>query len=657
MFRSSRASSKPPGRNSSSSSSKGRSAGQQLRLHKQTAPAQQGPAAAADSSDGGSSSSSSSRGGRAAAAADRKQRLDYFALVFSRPRSSLDGQYSSSEDSVALTGNLNTVRDASDAYSAYVERCGRLVHISRLFQQQQQDPPHQQQSQVTADGLQLAHDEFTSVGAAYREAAAACGRQMQLSPQAEEFKLDALLSITAGPQPPSSASSAGWESSGGEGSNQGSPRLQGDALVPRSAAATELQGFRSAQEQQQRQQQRQLRDAVRHKWGPRSWHVRRATLLVRRQMMLNKLSLLQGAAVQALRNARTFGRACVAAAPAAQPGYSGAEQQGCWLLPCPGPAQLLHAVFQLLLRRLADSGRILATPSASNDREVVLHLRLVQVAPVQQPLSGSLVPAADQLLQHVAPTVTACEENGLEVSRVLHDATVRYSGQRKRLKTLAGACSEGGGAQGTAGAGKRAWLSLGHAAVGSLEDGLPVASSAVRLLLWEVLSTAKPSACHWYKTAAAYHEHLQRKQSKGGKQGGSSAAAAAASAEATGAHVPESASAGLWSTLTSSLASDLLLVPPSIRDLVGNGWAAGAGRLQGPEEGYTSSSSSSASPAGVGARMLLVQYARAVRRQYAKVSGNTWCLLHISRMWHCYMQGDLNWMVLQSDSSSVPHLD
>jgi hypothetical protein len=96
--------------------------------------------------------------------------------------------------------------------------------------------------------------------------------------------------------------------------------------------------------------------------------------------------------------------------------------------------------------------------------------------------------------------------------------------------------------------------------------------------------------------------------------------------------VQDSSSAVLWSTLTSSLASDLLLVPPSIRDLMGNEWAAGAGRLPNGEGTGSSSSSSSGSSGGGGgggggsgggsgaaAKMLAVQHARAARRQFAQV--------------------------------------
>jgi hypothetical protein len=124
----------------------------------------------------------------------------------------------------------------------------------------------------------------------------------------------------------------------------------------------------------------------------------------------------------------------------------------------------------------------------------------------------------------------------------------------------------------------------------------------------------KPAACQWYETAAVHHQkqqQQQQQQQQGGKPQKGVGAPAAAPAS-----VPECTSPALWSTLTRSLASDLLLVPPSIRDLVGNGWAAGAGRLGGGGDGSSGASSSGSS---VAARMLAVQYARAARRQYAQV--------------------------------------
>jgi hypothetical protein len=135
---------------------------------------------------------------------------------------------------------------------------------------------------------------------------------------------------------------------------------------------------------------------------------------------------------------------------------------------------------------------------------------------------------------------------------------------------------------------------------------MPVEVAAMRYLLWDLFGQIKPAAAHWYVHGAKQQQQQQPKRK------GQHAADV----------VIDSTSAALWSTLTSSLASDLLLVPPSIRDLVGNAWAAGAGRLQAenhPHDGPSSSSSSGSAAAGAAAKMLAVQYARASRRQYAKV--------------------------------------
>jgi hypothetical protein len=132
------------------------------------------------------------------------------------------------------------------------------------------------------------------------------------------------------------------------------------------------------------------------------------------------------------------------------------------------------------------------------------------------------------------------------------------------------------------------------------------AGMSTRQLLWEVVKQLKPAACHWYEAGAGHHQQQLRQKLHSIAQ-----MDAPVSRSSDTASVPECTSPALWSTLTRSLASDLLLVPPSIRDLVGNGWAAGAGRLGGD---------SGSSVAGVAARMLAVQYARAATRQYEQVS-------------------------------------
>jgi hypothetical protein len=168
--------------------------------------------------------------------------------------------------------------------------------------------------------------------------------------------------------------------------------------------------------------------------------------------------------------------------------------------------------------------------------------------------------------------------------------------------------------------------------------------SSTRSLLWQLLSQGKPSAVQWFQHAVEQQQHRQQQQqqqqhgahsssasgssakapkatSKASSSASASASAsvrtrqeAGAAAVAAALAVPDSTSVQLWRVMGGSLASELLLVPPAFRDLLGNDWAAGAGRL-GPAD----SSSSSDGEASAAARLLVVQYARAARRQFVQV--------------------------------------
>jgi hypothetical protein len=212
------------------------------------------------------------------------------------------------------------------------------------------------------------------------------------------------------------------------------------------------------------------------------------------------------------------------------------------------------------------------------------------------------MPSAETLLQHLQPMEVGQQHDQQQVSQLLQAGLQRQLTDQQWLQQVLG-----GSASANHSAGRKS-EGVTFATVVQQSEQRQQQGATTRQLLWEVLKQLKPAACHWYEAGAAHH-HLQ--------QGGASAAPAS---------VPECTSPALWSTLTRSLASDLLLVPPSIRDLVGNGWAAGAGRLGAGGGG------SSSGVAGVAARMLAVQYARAARRQYAKVrvgaltaSSNTNC--------------------------------
>ena len=177
--------------------------------------------------------------------------------------------------------------------------------------------------------------------------------------------------------------------------------------------------------------------------------------------------------------------------------------------------------------------------------------------------------------------------------------------------SLQGSDSEAGGSvsfgSSSAGSGLGCWQEREQ------QEGRNVAVARTRQLLWEVMQQLKPAACHWYETGAAHH-HTQQQKQQSDKQQQQQEEAQQPGSPGEGASsepavaVPKCSSQVLWRAITCSLASDLLLVPPSIRDLMGNGWAAGAGRLGAGRD-----------VSSVGARMLLVQYARAARQQFAQV--------------------------------------
>ncbi|KAF8071336.1 abcC3 [Scenedesmus sp. PABB004] len=125
--------------------------------------------------------------------------------------------------------------------------------------------------------------------------------------------------------------------------------------------------------------------------------------------------------------------------------------------------------------------------------------------------------------------------------------------------------------------------------------------ASFRSLLWDVLCAVKPSAQRRYEAWAAASAAQEA-----GAAGGSDDAAPP---------VPHAALPELWHALGASVAHDLLLVPPAMRDLLSSGWAAGAGRLR---EGAPGGAGGDAGSDAAGARMLVVQLARAVRRRSAE---------------------------------------
>jgi hypothetical protein len=311
--------------------------------------------------------------------------------------------------------------------------------------------------------------------------------------------------------------------------------------------------------------------------------------------MLNRALALHQHAMQQLKQERQA-RAAVAAAAAAASIIGGPQQDQGRLLQGPG-------VLEAAAGSAAGGGRPQQRSSSSGADLLLLSLRVQD--PVESPSGGSLVPPAPDLLRHLTVDVSGTPMADQTVVRaLLQAATASSDKQQQALDALLGV-SRLTSQQDAEGMSVRAvWDQVE-------ED--EAAGVSTRQLLWEVLGQVKPSACQWYE-AATRHHHQQLLQQPEDLAPDQEPAAAT------------SVSPALWSTLTHSLASDLLLVPPSIRDMIGNGWAAGAGRLGPIGTGLDSSGSGSATAA----RMLAVQYARAARRQYAQVSQAD---LPLSRVW------------------------
>jgi hypothetical protein len=180
-------------------------------------------------------------------------------------------------------------------------------------------------------------------------------------------------------------------------------------------------------------------------------------------------------------------------------------------------------------------------------------------------------------------------------------------------------------------------------------------NDSYRQLLWDVLQALKPSVVPWYSALAKQQQQQQQQQSCVEDEGLNAAAADLCGdvATASSEHKPDgsdqSAAAAaapsiadqtlpeLWEAVCGSIACDVIVVPPAVRDLLGNGWAGGQGRLQQQQQqqqqqhnGHTNKSSSSSSrsrngdetaaAAAAAAHMMVVQYARALRSHNLKVS-------------------------------------
>jgi hypothetical protein len=385
-----------------------------------------------------------------------------------------------------------------------------------------------------------------------------------------------LESLPLGYMPPGSVSSgscSGHENEEADQQQHGSARGPAGEFSTQAAQGVDA-GVRTAQEQQVRQDEQQLRlAATKYRWGFRPWHVQRAVLLARRHTMLSRVSLLQAAALEAVLASNTVSASAVARLPATAAGVLDAWADG---LPCAAAAAA-------------------ADGSGSGRRSEAVLVRLQHSAAAVFPVGIHLGSAVSQLLRHVGCTgvpVPVPDRAGL-----LRAAAQKLAQQQQHLAAVL----EQGGQQQQHVENSTTQIVLDQAEVDRK------AGVSTRQLLWEVLKQLKPSACDWYERGAQHHTQQLR-----AKLHHTAGLEAPVSRSSEVAPVYNCTSPLLWSTLTCSLASDLLLVPPSIRDLVGNGWAGGAGRLGAGGDGGSS-------VAGVAARMLVVQYARAARRQYAQV--------------------------------------
>ena len=365
----------------------------------------------------------------------------------------------------------------------------------------------------------------------------------------------------------------------------------------------------NAQQQQDRSIRRQLREALGYRWGGnRPWHVQRIRTLVVRQRQLNQVTRLQEEPTAALARLQDMQQQGPGGFSAQGSSPRQSHQHG-----RPNPSQDAYdALVRAAAAALASCGDgSSSTPAAAVPSSLVegpgaallLHLR--QCAWPYQPCGLQQQGEDDRWSSRVA-FVTAHRVPGV-ISTPL---------QQIKLQSVALTRSQQGlqDLSGPDGVLFKELLPRLAAAQqhGQVEGGcgalLP--SVTTRQMLWEVLIWFKGSASPWYEAAAAAYQREHQTAST----------AASSGPDSSKAPVPECTSPALWCTLTRSLASDLLLVPPSIRDLVGNGWAAGAGMLGASGHGSSGGGSSSSSGvAGVAARMLVVQYARAARRQYVQV--------------------------------------
>jgi len=593
----------------------GSSQTQQLRLRQRKQPTQQGSSGrgpvAVDSS------SSQERG----AIKEHEARLCSEALFqSSHEQGVMDGTYSSLDDTAATR---NTDAAVQDAASKLQKLCGSVQELLELQLQcsdsscsDRASSLHQrvdQQADRLLNAANKCHAAFACPPT--RQWQAACGNSVQLQPLPQDSASDCC------------SNTATADSDCSEDAEQAGPA---PASGHHSLAAAH---FRSQQQDQERRQERQLRrlqrSAATYSWYSHSgqaplrpWQLQRSALLTRRQIMTNRVSILQhhaGLLLEACSLA--FKKAAATTALAATAGEpAGQLQQPQW--PHPGTDELCRVAKELL-------SCWQSSPSAEHQLTGLGLAMRVQIGfedTVTVPQKGLVVPNPSTLLQHLTCFLhSPPDPDKFRAAQQLQrcwQSLVRY---RQSLDQLLDEHSS-----------DLVMLQVADEQQREREQ----AHGTTRQLLWEVLQQMKPAACQWYEHGAQHYQQQQQHAPAERPTAASSSTApsSAADAKSAAASVPECCSVELWSSLAHSIASDVLLVPPGIRDMVGNGWAAGAGRLGDMGADIASSSSSSSSSAA--ARMLVVQYARAARRKYAQVcmASNSELTFYLCwQLWHLHV--------------------
>jgi hypothetical protein len=540
---------------------------------------------------------SDSSGDEAAAAAGLKQKrlIDEFACSTSKYQDGgnllvLTG-YNSSEDEACLAAAEAAWDAAEKAHSAVLADSDSPEEGDTAAA----DPEVWQERAVRKQNkLRRLQSEF-------EKHVRKCRQLLLVPPHTEQWRQMCEGSVRRRPLHSDTTSTCSYSSPSSSGDEGGSATDATQGRSSRLLSTAAIAGFRTEAQRQQRQAERGLRklrkEAVRYTWGTwRPWHVQRTKALIQRQLQLHRVTQLQW----------NVNRVWTKWA------YSSSSSSHSEVPPLQQQQQQVPP----LLRFTAAAAELLGAGDTSEGLILVTLQQEHSAAEPHAARCGWQYVAAPPL-QHMQCTAVETA-SGKAVAVDLRQQVRELKGSQLWLSTWQGEAVAAAADRHPAVAEAGATLRFEAALEQQQQQG--EGGGSMRQLLWQLLTHMKPAACLWYQHGASHHSQQQQQQRK---HVGSSKrlAAAAAAASAASAAVHECTSAALWSTLTRSLASDLLLVPPSIRDLVGNGLAAGAGRLGAGGDANGSGIDSSSSNS-VAARMLVVQCARAARLLYVQVRGS-----------------------------------